>query len=301
MKTERRHELQHNDLVELAGKYAGDVKPHAKKIVGIAIIVAVGLLALMFMRQQGRIANEQSWTSYFAAASQSDLEGLYEVAKKYPRTNAGAWAMQSAGDINLATGTVNLYSDRTEAMERLEKAKENYSQAKSRAKETLLRQRAMMGLAQTYEAMNQFDEAEKIYSDVSRSWPDSTVAKLAADRASIITNPETSEFYDWFMAQDLQPPADPLGGMQVKPPSVYDDLPGDSSLTAPSADELLEGRNTMDAPEESIEDSPVPEAPLDSEFPETADPPVEPADAADQPATDPAAGDSADSEEAPVE
>ena len=67
MKTEE------NELVQLANKYVGDVKPHAKKIVGVAIIVAVGLLALLFMRQRSNTASEQSWTSYFAAVGQSDL------------------------------------------------------------------------------------------------------------------------------------------------------------------------------------------------------------------------------------
>ena len=162
MKTERRHELQNNDLVALAEKYAGDVKPHAKKIVGVAIVVAVGLVAMMLMRSRGQSAAENGWTSYFTAVSQSDLEGLLEIARKYPRTPAGAWAMQSAGDINLATGSVNLYQDREEAMERFEKAKENYTKATERASDDLLKQRSLMGLAQTHEALNEFDEASGV-------------------------------------------------------------------------------------------------------------------------------------------
>ena len=51
---------EENELVQLATKYAGDVKPHAKKIVGVAIVVAVGLVAFMFMRQRAQVAAESA-------------------------------------------------------------------------------------------------------------------------------------------------------------------------------------------------------------------------------------------------
>jgi tetratricopeptide (TPR) repeat protein len=269
MKTERRHELQNNDLLEWAGKYVKDVEPHAKTIVGIAIIVAVGLLAMMFMRQRGKASAERSWTGYFAAVGQSDLEGLHEVAKKYPGTAAGAWAMQSAADINLATGTVNMYTDRAEALERLKSAQNDYQQAQERAKSDLLKQRSMMGLAQTHEALNEFEHAEGIYDEVINSWPDTAIAKLAGDRLSVLRNPETKQFYDWFMAQDIQPPADPLGGMQIKAPSIYDDLPSDPNLSMPTADSLLDERS-MEPPEEAVDETPVPDIP-DAEMLDGAD------------------------------
>lgn len=260
MKTERRHELQNNDLLEWAGKYVKEVEPHSKKIVGVAIVVAVGLLAMMFMRQRAKASAEVSWTSYFAAVGQSDVEGLYEVAKKYPRTEAGAWAMQSAADINLATGTVNMYTDRAEALERLKSAQTDYEKAQGRAETNLLKQRSMMGLAQTHEALNEFEQAEGIYNGVIDSWPDTAIAKLAGDRLAVLTNPETKEFYNWFMEQKIAPPADPLGGMQIKAPSIYDDLPGDPKLSLPAADSLFEERS-MEPPEEAVEDTPVPEMP----------------------------------------
>jgi tetratricopeptide (TPR) repeat protein len=266
MKSERRHELQNNDLVAFAEKYADDVKPHAKKIVGIAIVVAVGLLAMMLMRSRGASAAKSGWTNYFAAVNQSDLEGLYEVAKKYPRSAAGAWALQSAGDINLATGTVDMYSDRERAKERFTKALENYSSAGKRVSDELLQQRSLMGLAQTHEALNEFDKAEGCYNSVMKKWPDTSVSKLAGQRLAVLKNPETKEFYDWFLAQEVTPPADPLEGMGLKAPSIYDDLPGDPSLTAPSADALQGERNNIQPPEEAIDETPVPDMPSEGEI-----------------------------------
>lgn len=254
---------EQNELVQIASKYAGDVKPHVKKIVGVAIIVAVGLLALMFLRQRGKLASERSWTGYFAAVGQADLDGLYEVANKYPRTTAGAWALQSAGDINLATGTVNMYSDRAEARERLLAAKEDFQQAEQRAKEEMLRQRALMGLAQTHEALNEFDDAESAYNRVIDAWPSTAISDLARDRLAVLTDPETRQFYDWFMEQEIEPPKNPLGDIQLDTPSVYDDLPSDPQLTMPDPDALDDSREFMQPPEEGadIEETEVPAAP----------------------------------------
>lgn len=246
---------EENELVQLANKYAGGVKPHAKKIVGVAIVVAVGLLALLFMRQRNQTAAQQSWTSYFAAAAQNDLEGLYDVANRYPRTNAGAWAMQSAGDINLATGTVNMYSDRAEARERLLAAKEDYQKAEQRASDDMLRQRARMGLAQAHEALNELDEAKAVYNRVISQWPDSAIAGLASDRLAVLTNPETSKFYDWFMAQKVEPPKNPLGDLQLDNAEALDDQ-----------------RNFMQPPDEGleVEETEVPDAPDAAELDEPA-------------------------------
>lgn len=265
-----------NELAELASKYADEVRPYAKKIVGVAIIVAVALLAAMFLRQRSQLNEERSWTSYFAAVGQSDLDGLYEVADTYPRTAAGAWALQSAGDINLATGTVNLYSDRAEARERLQTAQKNYQQARQQAADDLLKQRSLMGLAQVHEALNEFESAEEIYAQVTNTWPGTTIAQVASDRMAVLGNPETKQFYDWFMAQEVEPPKNPLGDLQLDLPSVYDDLPGDPKLSVPADDALERERELMlppetgvDIEETEVEETEVPAAPDPAELEDT--------------------------------
>ena len=165
-----------------------------------------------------------------------------------------------------------MYSDRAEARERLLAAKEDYQRAQERAADDMLRQRALMGLAQAHEGLNELPEAEAVYSQVISQWPESSIAKLASDRLAVVTDPETQQFYDWFMEQKIEPPENPLGDLQLDKPSVYDDLPSDPELAIPDADALDDQRTFMQPPDEGmdVEETEVPEAPDAAELEESA-------------------------------
>ena len=102
MKTDRRHELQTNELADWLGEHAKQYLPYAKTGIGIAVLIIAALFAFNIMRGQKEGRRVGSWNEYFTASELADLEGLREIAQRYKGTEAAAWALQSAGDIESA-------------------------------------------------------------------------------------------------------------------------------------------------------------------------------------------------------
>jgi hypothetical protein len=259
MKTERRHELQTNELADWIGVHTEKVKPYMKTIIGVTVLVIAGLFAIAMMRGQRQGRSQAAWTEYFAAAEMGDLEGLREIASRYQGTEGAAWAMQTVGDIEAASAARDLYVNKNDGREGLLLAKEAYTEAISASQESMLLQRAHMGLAQVYESMGEFDQADTEYQLVADTWPDSAIAKEALDRMRFLTDPSTVEFSQWFanqepfkedaMRQVLQ------GSAGLKPPSPNDDLPDIPELSLPSADELQRPiEMEMTPPETGVEE-----------------------------------------------
>jgi len=240
MKTERRHELQKNDLADWLEKQAKNIGPLAKILVAALLAFFAIYFISGILRSRAKASAASSWDEFRAAASESDILGLREVAANYPGTEAAGWGLQTAGDLSLATGSMAMYGNRDVAMERLKEAREDFEGAQQVAKNALLKQRSLLGLAQANEALNDFDAAEQCYNKVISNWPDTAVAESAQSRLTFIKQPSTREFYDWFVKQeiDLPPPIPPLGGGSIRPPSVYGDLPSNPGLKLPGADDL---------------------------------------------------------------
>ena len=239
MKTERRHELQTNELADWLGDKVQAIQPYIKTIVGVAVLAVVGLFTVFIMRGRNEGRQQAAWTDYFEAVQTNDFVRLRDVANRYSGTEAAAWARQSAGDIMSASGGRNMYIDRADALEFLNQAVQDYQEAQRFARSDMLKQRAHMGLAQVYESMNQFDEAGKQYQTIIDRWPSSAIGELAADRLAVLVNPETQKFYDWFFAQKPVPSTDILNnGGSIQAPQIYDDLPSDPDLSLPERDDL---------------------------------------------------------------
>jgi tetratricopeptide (TPR) repeat protein len=262
MKTERRHELQTNDLADWLGSRATLLRPYSKAIVGGLLIGAVLLAAVYFLRSQQAGRAAAAWTDYFEASGIAGLDQrlrvLREVANRYSQFEAGAWAWQLAAELDLALGSQEMTRDRAEARERLERARDAFQQALRITRQEMLRQRAHMGLAQTLEAMDEFDGAGKQYEHIIARWPGSAVANQAEDRLQFLRDPETREFYAWFIAQKPKPPArTPESSGGLTSPSIYDDLPDDPSLSLPAASDLQRGVSpsepTLNPPETATE------------------------------------------------
>jgi tetratricopeptide (TPR) repeat protein len=256
MKTERRHELQENALADWLGKQVDLLKPYSTAIVAGVLITAVLIFALSQMGQNRAKRVNLSWDEYFEAAAIQDVEALREIGARYARTEAGAWARQSAGDISLATGSQNMFIDRAEAKTYLEKALDDFLVANKSASTDLLKQRSLLGMAQAYEALNRFDEAESAYERVISGWPSSSLAKTSQQRLTFLKKPSTQEFYQWFMEQTptvpkismdgdaaagMTPPSSGLGGPEITPPESSVATPDSNAEETPPASDDTTG------------------------------------------------------------
>ena len=201
MRTERRHELQTNALADWIGSKTQQVQPYSRVVVGAVIAVAVVIFAIGYRARTNSAARAAGWEELYAAMISRDLEELRHVHEKHADSEIGLWALQVTGDTLLNQGVVQLYEDREEADENLSLAHSNFELVTRKARDPMLQQRALYGLAQTHEARNEMDQAEKKYAELVKSWPDSWLGRSAHLRLDALHDREVQDFYAWFFEQ----------------------------------------------------------------------------------------------------
>ncbi|MBC8875210.1 MAG: hypothetical protein H8E44_37790 [Planctomycetes bacterium] len=259
MKTQRRHELQTNELADYLGKYLQQIQPYSRHItIGLGLVV-VAIIAGVYYSNMRAARQGAGWSDYLAAFGSEDSDALEEVAKLHGGTTAALWSLQSAGDIKLAMGTRQIFTDRDEAEESLKDAEEHFlAVEKDATGHPQLVQRAKYGLAQVNESLCKIDKARTYYDEVAKLAPDSALGKSAKRRHDRLANKSVEGWYAWFERQESSmppmPPGGPMGG-----PDVSDDLdmlPARPDISFPGSEISKELQNLdLDAPlgKESIE------------------------------------------------
>ncbi len=291
MKSERRHDLQHNELLDWLNKTFAFVGPHANTIL-IGLIVILGVVAGMkiWSYRSGQ-TSEKAWNSLYAAMGSEGLAGLDKVSDDYSNNEVGDWARLISADLRFAAGCEQLFTNKIEAGQELQKAMENYVTVLEMSNQSAVKERATFGLARTYEAMagtrqsqGELAKAGEKYQEVVDKWPEGVYAKSAQRRLKDLSRESTKKFYDKFAAYDPKPSFDPGVG----------DLPFDPSSLSPGSaprdfTELLDSPGLGGggaAKDESMEAKDQPEgektAPEKaSDTPELQPPPKQPEKAAD--------------------
>jgi hypothetical protein len=207
MKTERRHELQHNELSDHMGVLLERVRPYSAGIAISVIAIVVALLLYSFWQGQQRTQSAEAWEAYFSATQSiaPDLAKLEQVSAQFPREDVGLWARIMLADHQLAEGAEDLFRDRAKARTNLAKAVENYLHVHSNTREDALRDRADIGLARAYEAQGDLDKARQRYQVLLQNAPNSPFAMLARERLDDLDKTPTKEFYDWFAKEEPKP------------------------------------------------------------------------------------------------
>jgi tetratricopeptide (TPR) repeat protein len=235
MKTERRHELQENELATWLGDQIMKLQPYLKAIAGGAVLLAVVFLATSYLNARNEEAQQEAWAGYFAALATGDPAEFQKVAETYPGTIAAGWSLQSAGDLLLNQGIGELFRNRETAKTQLEAALQTYKTVTDAYSDAMLQQRAYLGLAKAEESLGNFDQAKKHYQQITEKWSESEMADLAADRLAQLDRPGTKEWYDWFAQQEpVTSPLDMPGFLNDLP-----NLPDQPNINLPQPGELL--------------------------------------------------------------
>jgi hypothetical protein len=297
MKTQRRHELQTNELADHLGKYLKTIRPYQNYIFfGIVAVVAV-ISAAVWMNNQQRAKASASWTDYFGALGGDRAETLEDVAKFHQGSTAALWAQLSAGDRQLFSGSDQMFQDRDQAEKTLKDAEKNFKAVESAAtKYPDLVQRARFGLAQVYEAMCDVEKARDRYEQVAEAGRESAIGKLAERRFKRLSQTSVEGWYAWFERQEPVVPGGPgtASGPGMGPLGDLEDLPDRPDLSFPSDSLLNEPLSTEDPPT-------APSASGDEEPDPADDAPEESADVPEQPMDEDAAGEAVDAEAAEEE
>ena len=230
MKSERRHELEQNELADWLTDGIETVKPYTNLILGTILLIVILVVGGVWWVQQSVIESAEAWDSYYVAMSSRNPDSLEMVADDYPSSKAACWAQTVAADLHLNAGCNQLFSNRADANLELDKAAELFEQVLDKSRESVLLNRATFGLAQTREAMGDLDEAKPLYEKVAKTWPDGPFAKSATQRLKALEQPSTLAFYDRFEKFDPKPAFADEPGIPGAGP-LFDD----SSLISPNS------------------------------------------------------------------
>ncbi|HEX3727759.1 MAG TPA: hypothetical protein VHV08_16015 [Pirellulales bacterium] len=294
MKTERRHELQTNQLADSLARLIESAKPYSRAGLALLVAIVVVVFAWFFMAHQSNSRVAQGWDEYFAALEPSNRdarEQLNDISVRYAGTPVAEWARLVLADLQLDNGTNQLLVQKKDARDELRQAAEKYRGVLLEARLPAVRQQATFGLARAHEALgtpDSLEEARKEYRSIGQQWPDCAYAAAGESRANDLDQASTKNFYDWLAKYEPPAPLTKEPGIPgARPEFLKDSL--DDGVKLPSATDGAAAPATTDQVELGGEEAPAgsqpPTEPLTAP---SADAAGQDAAPADKPAASPA-------------
>lgn len=261
MKTERRHELQKNELADQIAHGLEAARPYSRLLgaVLLAIVVLVGGYSAWAARQSRR--QQQAWDQYFAALDMSQQtlvatdpaldkarNQLSDLAEKYPGTPVAYWAGVVAAELELDRGTKLLLNDKPQAKDHITRALDGFRTVLNGAPQGPLPERALFGLARAHESLGQLEEASREYSKLVKDYPNAPYVPFSKERIEDLKRTSTKQLYDWLASyQPRRPLANEPGTPGKRPEFSTENLGGEPDFKIPSVvDEKLPSAGKTD-------------------------------------------------------
>lgn len=236
MKTERRHELQKNDLADVLGHEIEFIRPYFKTILAVLIAIVAVVFTIAFLSNQRATKNAAAWGQFFDAIAEGDPELIEKFADNHASTRAGMWARLQAANQKLADGSRLMFEDRKEAEVSLDQARKDFQTLIDQSSaERDIKRRARFGLAQTYVAMNDPESALPILEEIVKEDEADPVGKAAAEHLAQVKRLSEAQWFAWFDKHKPTPLPDFSSG---RSPLGLDNLPAHDDLRKKKADDL---------------------------------------------------------------
>ncbi len=240
MKSERRHELQHNELATWIIKSAQAVQPYQNLILPFVVITAVAIAGYMWWSRNNASQTAQAWKELnqgfvlCTSARGGSLELLQKVADEHPDTEVGYTADILMADLRLASGCQQLFTNKPIGEQELSRAIELYETALKQNQSPMLLERATFGMARAKESKGDLDTAQRYYHDIVENWPRGAYSEVARQRLADLKRPEIKQMYDDF-AKYVKPAAvaSPSGAAEM-PAGELPGLPPEAAQKANS-------------------------------------------------------------------
>lgn len=273
MSSERRHQLEHNELAVWLFKVNKSIEPYSKQIAILVSLSIVALLAWSFLSSEEVAKRSDATLQLIQASGSGDAVMLGQVAESYQGTASGSWAKLYEGQALVSQGIQTIFTDRTGAEELLQQAEDVLLSAVNSSTETLLVSRGHYGIAQAREALGEVEKAIESYNQVIQVNESEAMVKRAEARIEALERPESQAFLAWFSEQDFSPPD----------PSLPPTLPGGNTLPEmpeiglPTLDLGVDGETTtpeggLELPEIVSEPAEAPAATEEGAAADTAEP-----------------------------
>ncbi len=261
MKSDRRHELQQNELANYLGRINRSIEPYSRIIAIVVGAAILGTIAYGLYNSKNTGERSDATLQLIQATGSGDAEVLAQVGDNFPDTPAGVWSRLYQANEYLGEGIRTLFINRGNAEETLDQARITYQEALDASTDPLLRSRANFGIARASEARGDIDAAIAAYKDCIAANESEAMIKKAQERIDSLSTPETQKFLVWFSEQDFSP-ADPSLPPSLPGGATLPDLPDLNlpklslpDLGAESSDKDLSKGIPM--PEQSAADAPT--------------------------------------------
>jgi hypothetical protein len=237
MKSERRHELQHNDFAEWIFKTGEQLKPHQNLIFALVALVAVAFVGYAWWARNTASRVDRAWASLSVAMDRGDIDLVSAVAEENANTVVGQTAAVVAGDWRLATACNQRFTSATMARRDLKAAQDSYAKVLETSTSEMLLERATYGMARANETDGKLDSAKRRYNEVANRWPHGAFAEAARRRLADFEVPDTKQMFASLktfepkgeFSEDLG-----AGGSPSSPPTF--DLPKEPQISNGSND-----------------------------------------------------------------
>jgi len=261
MKRERRHELQDNLLARWLADVTEKAAPFARPV-SLAIVLVVLIIAAWYVfSNRSRASREAAWSALYQAMQKGTAADLEAVAEQYAGSEAALWAQVAAADVHLEIGCAQLFSNKADAVQELQKAIDGYLSVRDKVRRPELKERMLWGLARAYESLagsrqgqGELDRAVKLYRELAESFPDGRFATLAKRRAEELERQDVQGFYDFFARYEPAPSPPPSGfspGDLPFDPGALPPPPAAGSLPPAASEGSGEGGSAPPQPGES--------------------------------------------------
>jgi hypothetical protein len=200
-------ELEGNALAEKTAEIIDWIRPQANALLLAAAGAVLATAAWILVSSQQEATRAQSWEAYLAGLTTGQSAAFDEVIRRYPDTPAANWSQLVLADMALTEASDLAFSDKERATPRLQAAAGLYSAILGSKPVGMLAERATFGLAKAREGLGQLEEARLGYEAVSREFAGGPMARMAAEHAVELGRESTRQWYDWFAAQSIKPPA----------------------------------------------------------------------------------------------
>jgi prepilin-type processing-associated H-X9-DG protein len=241
MKSERRHELETNELSKRLDRLSERVGPHSTTIVTVALVAVACVVLAMYLQKAWAARSQQAWDVYHLAVESNspDLEMLKQSAEEHAGSPMAEWSNITWADGHVYRATRLYIHNRATANDDMNKAEAAYQALVAKSKNPAIRERAHLGLARIYEMRNDLKKAREHYDAVSGAFQE-----IAQQRIEALEKDPVVEAIDWLASAEPPPRSQPdgPGTPGVKPDFEVDDLlmSEDEEVEGPALGDMLE-------------------------------------------------------------
>jgi hypothetical protein len=196
MKTERRHELEKNQLADWLTSKITWCEENARLIAGVVAGIAIIGIVYFVLSNRKQEREAAAWNTFFTANVGPDTGALETLANNDGDLLAGQLADLRLADHNLAQGIDEMSKDRTAATEKITKSKDYYTRLE-KSRNAWMQERAALGLARGYETLGMLDKAQEHYTKL-RDFKDGLYHDFAVEKLKYLGRRQTQEFAEFY-------------------------------------------------------------------------------------------------------